>query len=106
MSNLLDLCKTEDVTEGEPIQVMLGDKTPLAVYKHDGNYYVVSDICTHGMAFMTEGEQDGNVIECPFHGGAFNLINGEALSLPCNIPLKTYSVIMNGQRICIDAASV
>ena len=106
MSDFVILCKKGEVTEGHPIQVMLEKVTPLGVYKYDGNYYVVSDICTHGMAFMTEGEQDGNEIECPFHGGAFNLVTGEVLSMPCNIPLKTYPVIIEVENVCIDKSSL
>lgn len=102
MTELIVLCKTCDVKEGEPFQVVIDDLSPLAVYEFEAGYYVTSDICTHGMAFMTEGEQDGNEIECPFHGGAFNLVTGEALSMPCNIPLATYQVIVGGENICIE----
>lgn len=102
MTELMVLCKTADVKEGSPIQVVIDGFPPLAVYEFDSGYYVTSDICTHGMAFMTEGEQDGNEIECPFHGGAFNLMTGEVLSMPCNIPLATYLVVMDGGSICIE----
>ena len=102
MTALIVLCKATEVEEGTPIQVVIDCLPPLAVYEFEGSYYVTNDICTHGMAFMTEGEQDGNEIECPFHGGAFNLVTGEVLSMPCNIPLATYPVIMDGENICIE----
>jgi len=101
MTDLIVLCKTGHVKEGKPFQVVVDVLPPLAVYEFESGYYVTSDICTHGMAFMTEGEQDGDEIECPFHGGAFNLVTGEVLSMPCNIPLTTYPVIMDGENICI-----
>ncbi|HIL78521.1 MAG TPA: non-heme iron oxygenase ferredoxin subunit [Methylococcales bacterium] len=102
MSDLIVLCKVGDVEEGSPVEVAPKGFNSLAVYQFDKNYYVTSNICTHGMAFMTEGYQNGCEIECPFHGGAFNLITGEVLSMPCNIPLKTYAVTVDGDNICIQ----
>ena len=75
---------------------------PLAVYELENNYYVTSNICTHGMAFMTEGEQDSDEIECPFHGGAFNFVTVEVISMPCHIPLETFPVIINDDYVCIE----
>ncbi|AGS39955.1 MAG: non-heme iron oxygenase ferredoxin subunit [Cycloclasticus pugetii] len=102
MSELMMLCKTAEVTEDAPIQVVVDGLPPLAVYEFNKSYYVTSDICTHGMAFMTEGEQDGNEIECPFHGGAFNFVTGEVVSMPCHIPLETFPVVINDEYVCIE----
>jgi len=104
MSNLVTLCKVDEVKEDAPLSVTLEGFPLLAVYEYEGEYFVTDNLCTHGMAVMTEGYQDGAEIECPFHGGAFSIKTGEATAAPCHIALKSYPVTVEGENICIAAA--
>jgi len=105
MSELVILCKIEEIVEGSPLAITADGFPPLAAYLHEGAYYVTDNTCTHGMAMLTDGYQDGHEIECPFHGGAFDFTTGEAVSFPCQIPLKTYSVTLEDGNICVPASS-
>jgi len=104
MSNLITLCKTDDVKEEEPLAVAPEGFPALAVYEFEGEYFVTENTCTHGMAVLSEGYQDGDQIECPFHGGAFSIKTGEATAAPCVIPIKSYQVSIEGENICISPA--
>jgi ethylbenzene dioxygenase ferredoxin subunit len=73
------------------------------VYKHAEKYYVLDNICTHGLAVLTDGYQEGDEIECPFHGGAFDLKTGQATSFPCEQALKSYPVTIQDDTILIPA---
>jgi ethylbenzene dioxygenase ferredoxin subunit len=103
VSDLVKLCLAAELTEGEPRQLLLEGFPPLAVYCIDGAYYVTDDTCTHGMASLSEGYQEGEEIECPFHGGAFNIKSGEPTEFPCSEPIKTYPVIEHDGGICIQS---
>jgi ethylbenzene dioxygenase ferredoxin subunit len=103
MSNLITLCTTDNVKEEEPLSVSPEGFPTLAVYEYDGEYFVTDNLCTHGMAVLTEGYQDGAEIECPFHGGAFSIKTGEATSAPCIIAIKTYPVTLDNGNIQIPA---
>lgn len=100
----IKICRTSDVTEGEPLLVDEGDLT-LAVYTADGEFYVTDAICTHGMAALTDGYQENFVIECPLHGGSFDIRSGEPLTAPCEIALKTYPVTVDGEWILVTAGA-
>jgi hypothetical protein len=39
---------------------------------------------------LSEGFIDGDVVECNFHNGQFDIKTGEIVSPPCMIPVKTY----------------
>ena len=54
--------------------------------------FAIGDICTHSDASLSEGDVTDYKIECWLHGAEFDLRNGEALTLPANIPAKTYAV--------------
>ena len=65
----IELCAKDDVTEGEPLRVETDD-LELAVFRVEGDFYVTDDACTHGPGSLSEGFQEGHVIECDFHDGA------------------------------------
>ena len=59
-----------DLAEGAMIGIELGEKQ-LALYNVDGEFYATDNLCTHAYAMLTDGFLDGDIIECPLHGGAF-----------------------------------
>ena len=88
----LRLMAAADIPEGEVRRYAQPGRRALAVYNVGGEILVTDDTCTHGMASLSEGLLDGEVIECPWHGGAFNVRTGAAAALPCSEPLRTYAV--------------
>jgi nitrite reductase/ring-hydroxylating ferredoxin subunit len=86
------LCAADDVPPGEAKRVPVGGRA-LAVFNLDGAFYVTDDTCTHGFASLAEGfvTEEGTV-ECPWHGGAFDIRTGAAVTAPCQIPLVTHAV--------------
>jgi len=54
--------------------------------------FAIGDLCTHSDASLSEGDVTDFKIECWLHGAEFDLRTGEALTLPANIPAKTYPV--------------
>ena len=98
---LIAICPTSDVTEGQGLQVTAGELV-VAVFKIGDRYYVIDDACTHGPGRLSEGEVDGEVIECNFHNGAFNIRTGEIVAPPCMIPIRTYYTEVRDEQIYID----
>lgn len=95
------LCKTSDVPEGSAKRVELAGRKPLAVFNLEGSFHVTDDTCTHGEASLCDGEIDGDVVECPFHQGAFDIRTGKPAGAPCTIPLKTYEVVVERDNVGI-----
>lgn len=100
MSRKVRLCAVSDVPPGEMLRVDTDDDI-LAIYNVDGEYFVTSNVCTHGVAMLTDGWLEGETIECPQHGGCFNVRTGEATLFPCEKPLRTYKVIREGDDLFI-----
>ena len=101
MQDHIRLCEIASVKEGAPVAVNVPSFPSLAVYQIGTEYFVTDNQCTHGSGVLTDGFQDGEIIECPFHGGAFNIKNGAASVPPCQIPLRTYPVAIDGGWISI-----
>jgi nitrite reductase/ring-hydroxylating ferredoxin subunit len=99
--NLLELCAISDVAPGCAGKVEKEGLT-LAVFNLDNRFYVTDDACTHGPGSLSEGCVEGDIIECDFHNGAFNIRTGEVVEPPCMIPLRTYAVHVVDGKVYID----
>ena len=85
------LCSVSDVALGRPFQVDLAEMgDAVAVYNIDGAFFVTEDLCSHGLASLSQGDLEGSRIYCPLHGGAFDVKTGAAVEYPCSMPIKTF----------------
>jgi biphenyl 2,3-dioxygenase ferredoxin component len=98
----LALCSTDEVPDGGALKVER-DGLILAVFNLGGRFFVTDDTCTHGPGSLSEGEIDGEIVECNFHNGAFHIPSGRVEAPPCMVPLRTYAVSVVDGRVCIDA---
>lgn len=101
MSDKIRLCEVASVEEGEPVGVFIEGMPALAVYNVDGEIFVTDNTCTHGNALLTDGYQDDGIVECPFHGGSFDIRTGAPKAFPCQIALKTYPVVIEDGWVTI-----
>ena len=101
MANRIDLCGAADVAPGTALKVE-ADGLTLAVFNVDGEFYVTDDACTHGPGSLSEGYIEGDVVECNFHNGQFNIRTGEVVSPPCMIPMKTYPASVANGKVVIE----
>jgi biphenyl 2,3-dioxygenase ferredoxin subunit len=90
----LALCNRTEVESGKAIRVEKNGLT-LAVFNLGGEFHVIDDTCTHGPGSLSEGCIIGDVVECDFHNGAFNIRTGEVVTPPCVIPIKTYRTVLD-----------
>jgi chlorite dismutase len=92
-----------ELPPGAGKRVYLGSEA-VAVFNVAGSYYAVSDRCSHGRASLSEGRvvnQAECILECPWHGGRFDLSSGVPTGGPPIVPVKTYQVKVAGERILV-----
>ncbi|PYQ94780.1 MAG: (2Fe-2S)-binding protein [Acidobacteria bacterium] len=97
----IELCRVEDVGAGEARRIEAAGLT-LAVFNLDGEFCVTDDHCTHGPGSLSEGFIDGDLVECNFHQGVFNIRTGEVVQPPCMVPVKTYRTVVEDGRVYIE----
>jgi biphenyl 2,3-dioxygenase ferredoxin component len=96
-----DLCAAAEVAPGAALKVEIHDQA-FAVFNVAGEFFVTDDLCTHGLGSLSEGYIDGDIVECNFHNGQFNIRTGEVVSPPCMVPVKTYPVTLIEGRVTIE----
>jgi biphenyl 2,3-dioxygenase ferredoxin subunit len=90
-----------EVEPGAALRVERGDLT-LAVFNIEGQFFVTDDACTHGPGSLSEGYIEGDVVECNFHNGQFNIKTGEVVAPPCMIPIKTYRTVVEDGKVFVE----
>jgi nitrite reductase/ring-hydroxylating ferredoxin subunit len=100
-SQRIELCEVSDVDSGCALRVE-AEGLVLAVFNVAGQFFVTDDACTHGPGALSEGFLEGDVVECNFHGGRFNVRTGEVVEPPCVVPLKTYPVVIERGRVFVE----
>lgn len=103
MERWLRVADADEVSEGEPLGIVVAERE-IALFRIGDRVYATSNICTHGLARLSEGYQDGNLIECPLHQGQFDIRTGACAMLPVTQDIRTYPVRTNGAaiEICLE----
>jgi nitrite reductase/ring-hydroxylating ferredoxin subunit len=99
--NLVRVCAKSDVEPDTVKAFAVGDKM-LAIYNIGGAIYATDDECTHAAASLADGMLNGDVIECCMHMGSFRVPTGEVVDPPCEVPLRTYRVVLKGDDVLVD----
>lgn len=106
MSRLVSVARAGEIHPGAAKQVWVGDE-PIAIFNVGGEYFAISDNCTHEDAPFSEGfiGEDECDVECPLHGSRFDLRTGKALTLPAIFPARVFEVTLEGDEIKIEVGS-
>ena len=80
------------------------DGVPVAVVRIDDDVYAIGDTCTHANVSLAEGVVwcDEKQLECPRHGSAFSLVDGQPNTLPATQPVKVYVARVVGGDVVVD----
>jgi 3-phenylpropionate/trans-cinnamate dioxygenase ferredoxin subunit len=95
------VANVSDVTPGTTRRVE-ADGEAVLLCNVAGTIYAIEDVCTHDGGELDQGELDGTRIMCPRHGAYFDVTTGAALTLPAVMPVRTYSVRIEGDSIFVE----
>lgn len=96
-----------ELGEGEMTAIEVNDRS-IAIYRLEGGeeVFATDNICTHALAFLTEGWLEGDIVECPLHGGCFNVRTGAGQGDPITRDLATYAVRVQDGEILVGIPEV
>ncbi len=98
MVEFVRVASAGDIPPGEMMIVeMEGEEIVIA--NVGGEFYAFQNECTHRGGPLGEGILTGEVVECPFHAGQFNVKTGEVVAAPPSNPIATYAVQVDGDDI-------
>ena len=94
-------CSTDDVQPGSALAVAV-DGVAVAVVRDGDDWYAIYDECSHAAIPLSEGDVEGDQIECWLHGSMFDLRSGKPTNLPATEPVAIYPVKVEGEDVLVD----
>jgi 3-phenylpropionate/trans-cinnamate dioxygenase ferredoxin component len=93
MPETVALCAVDELAHGQARRFDVAGHR-IALVRVGDEFHAVDDECSHEDYSLSEGEvwEDECEIECPRHGSTFDLVTGEACSLPATRPITVYPV--------------
>lgn len=106
LSTPIHVCDVGDVPRGEGIRIARDDlPEPIAVFNDDGQFFALSDTCSHGQSSLADGEIVNSQIECALHWARFDLKTGDVCALPALLPVTSYPVTVDGDRVLLSIST-
>ena|SRR5712692_3153756 len=93
----------KEFAEGKPKKVRAGDMTAL-VLRHQGRLYAIGSVCSHAGGPLEEGELDGDVVTCPWHGSRFCVRDGRVRRGPATFRQPPFEVREHGGKVELKLA--
>jgi nitrite reductase/ring-hydroxylating ferredoxin subunit/uncharacterized membrane protein len=80
-------------------RVEVDGEPALVTRSTSGRLCAIAATCSHFGGPLEEGERDGDVVTCPWHGSRFDLCDGSVLAGPAAFPQPVYETRVVGGRI-------
>ena len=90
-----------DCPPGSLLEIEAGQER-MVLANLDGDFYALQNRCSHQDLPLSDGELDGDQLECLYHGARFDVCTGRAMALPAIKPVETYAVELRGQEIYVQ----
>jgi nitrite reductase/ring-hydroxylating ferredoxin subunit len=100
MATLTKVAETGDIPPDSGRVVETGGKT-LAVFNVGGTFYAMDNTCLHRGGPLGEGELDGTVVSCPWHGWRYDVTTGTNV-MNAAIRVGCYPVRIEGSSILVE----
>ena len=100
MANFVQVAKVSEIADPGKLTVECDDQI-VVVFKIDGQYYCIDDVCTHDGGPLGDGDLMGFDIACPRHGAKFDIRTGEALTMPATQDTRRHDVRIEGDDILV-----
>jgi len=93
-----DAAAEDALSDDEPLGAVVAG-VPVALFRLDGAVFALHDICSHGLARLSDGFVEDGCVECPLHQGLVDIRNGEPRSEPITTPVRSFPARVVDGRI-------
>ena len=91
------------LAEGKPQKADV-DGTPIFFCKKGTTIYAISNTCAHAGGPLNEGQLEGDIVICPWHGSRFNIRTGAVKGGPATIPQVRYETRVQAGQVEVRRA--
>jgi nitrite reductase/ring-hydroxylating ferredoxin subunit len=101
-AGFVTVARAREIAPGTVRVVEIDGRSLCVGLTEDGEWGAIDNVCTHDGGVLGEGELDENAVECPRHGGRFDLFTGRVLALPPVVPVRAYTARAVGDDVQVE----
>ncbi len=99
MSEFTRVIGVNELEAGRCTTVVANDKE-IALFNVDGAFHAIDNTCTHHGGPLGQGDMEGCVVSCPWHGWTFDVTTGNSL-INSEFSVQKYEVQIDGENVLI-----
>jgi nitrite reductase/ring-hydroxylating ferredoxin subunit len=99
MAHYVRVAGASDVPPGSGAVVDAGGRA-VALFNVGGRFYALDNTCLHRGGPVGEGDLDGTIVTCPWHGFQYDVTTGRNVFDP-EVGLETYPVRVEGEDVLV-----
>jgi nitrite reductase (NADH) small subunit len=99
MATFTKVAETGDIPVGSGKTVEVAGKK-IAVFNVGGTFHAIDDTCQHRGGPLGEGELDGTLVTCPWHGWMYDVTTGCNADDP-SVQQARYDVKVEGTSVLV-----
>jgi nitrite reductase/ring-hydroxylating ferredoxin subunit len=100
MAGFVRVSALSDIPPGSGKCVEVNGK-PIAVFNVDGTLFAIDNDCLHRQGPLAEGELEGHVVTCPWHGWQYDVRTG-VNTMDESEQLGRYDVKVEGNDVLVS----
>ena len=97
---LLRAAKKDEIPPGTIREFQLNGTT-VAIANVDGNLYAINNTCLHRGGPLGEGELNGKIVTCPWHGWTYDVTTGQTTMNPA-VGVTCYPIDIKGDDVFVE----
>ena len=101
MPKTVKVAQTSELSPGMG-KVVEADGRRLALFNVEGTFYAIDNTCTHRGGPIGEGELNGEIVTCPWHGANFNVKTGAVTNPPARAGVQSFPVKVEGNDVLVE----
>jgi len=101
MAAFVKVATTGELAPGQAKRVEAQGKR-IALFNVGGTYHAIDDTCTHRGGPLSEGQVQGNVVTCPWHGAKFDVTTGAVTGPPARAGVASFRTRVNGPDVEVE----
>ena len=103
MAEFVQAAKVGELAPGDMKLVEVAD-WDVVLLNVEGELYALDSTCTHAGCDLSNGNLEGDILECICHGSKFNVKTGAVERPPAAEPVPTYAVRIEGDDVLVGPA--
>ena len=92
--------RKDDIPAGKIYEFQVGGQA-IAIANVSGKFHAINSVCAHEGGPLGEGELEGQVVSCPWHGWQYDVTTGKVTQNPA-LGVDCYPVEVRGDDVFVD----